>query len=379
MCASYRARGNSMTHDQNRKEAHGWSRREFLRTAAGLAVVVLLPGCRRTAPSVLSMPTDAGWVETERYRKEPPWRVGRASRGDLSSWQLMLSAHIEYGITEKYRQYFGDYHSTSANWDPDKQILDIQSLLAENIDLLLLDALDAPAVAAGVRQAMDAGVPVIWVCSGVQNAPYVSWVATNEQERGARCADWLCQQIGGGHVMVLQSEPAPGDSRLWLDGLYSRLEACPHLDVHVVTSFWLPSAAKTAVSAALVQWPSIQGLIVNSGTAGQGAIEALTESGIEIPPIAGGDDCNGWLRAAKARNVHFLGFGGSARLGLRCVELAMDVLSGRAVPAFEEFPYQIFDETAIDRYYRPDLSDHFWAIHELPEPWIDRMFKVDAG
>ena len=54
----------------------------------------------------------------------------------------------------------------------------------------------------------------------------------------------------------------------------------------------------------------------------------------------------------------------------------MDVLSGRPVPAYEEFPYQVFDETAVDRYYRSDLSDHFWAIHELPEPWIERMFKL---
>ena len=369
-----------MIHDQNGKGGpRGWSRREFLRTAAGLAITVLLPGCRRSVPSMLSVPTDAGWVETERYRKDPPWRVGRVGRGDLSSWQVMLSAHIEYGVTEKYRQYFSDYRSTSANWDPDKQILDIQGLLAGGIDVLLIDPLDAPAVAAGVRQAMDAGVPVIWVSSGVQNAPYVSWVTTNEEERGALCADWLCQRIGGGRVIVLQSEPAPGDSRLWLQGVHSRLEACPHLDVQVLTSFWLPSAAKRAMSAALIESPSIQGLIVNSGTAGQGAVEALSESGIEIPPIAGGDDCNGWLRTAKEQNVHFLGFGGSARLGLRCVELAMDVLSGRAVPAYEEFPYQVFDETAIDRYYRADLSDHFWAIHELPEPWIERMFKVSAG
>ncbi len=116
-------------------------------------------------------------------------------------------------------------------------------------------------------------------------------------------------------------------------------------------------------------------MIVNSGPAGQGAVEALSESGIEIPPIAGGDDYNGWLRTAKGWNLHFLGFGGSAKLGLRCVELTMDVLSGKPVPAYEEFPYQVFDETAIDRYYRPDLSDHFWAIHELPEAWIQRMFK----
>ena len=364
-----------MIQNQDRTNGQrGWSRREFLRTAAGMAITVLLPACRRGTSPSFPVPGDTGWIETERYKKSPPWRMGRAARGDLSSWQVMLSAHIEYGVKEKYRQYFGDYRSTSANWDSNKQIQDIEMLLAAGIDVLLIDSLDDATAAAGVRQAMDAGVPVIWLSSGIQNAPYVSWVTTDEEERGAKCADWLAQRIPGGRVVVLQSEPAMGESRLWLKGV-RRLESRPDVTLEVVTSFWLPSDAKRAVDSVLIKSPAIQGLVVNSGTAGQGAVEALSERGIAIPPVAGGDDCNGWLRTAQQRSVRFLGFGGHARLGLRCVELAMDVLSGRAVPAYEEFPYQVFDETAIDRYYRSDLSDHFWAIHELPEPWIQRMFK----
>jgi ribose transport system substrate-binding protein len=366
-----------MIRDQNRQGGpRGWSRREFLRTAAGLAIAVLLPGCDRGGTSTPWVPTATGLVDTGRYRKDPPWRVGRVGRGDLSSWQLMVSAHIQYGVTDKYRQFFGDYRFTVSNWDPDKQMLDIQRLLDGGIDVLLIDPLDDTAVATGVRQAMDAGVPVILVSSGVQDAPYVSWVTTNEQERGTLCADWLCQRVSSGRVIVLQSTPTPGDNSLWLQGVRGRLESCPQLDVQVVTSFWQLADARQAMSVALSESPSVQGLIVNGGTVGQGAMEALAGSGIAIPPIAGVDDCNGWLRAAKGRDVRYLGFGGSTRLGLRCVELAMDVLSGRAVPAYEAFPYEVFDETATNRYYRSDLSDYFWAIHDLPEPWIERMFKT---
>ena len=352
-----------------------WSRRDFLRTAAGLAITVLLPGCRRGEPAVPTVPGEAVWADTERYRKDPPWRVGRAGRGDMSSWQVMLTAHIEYGVTERYRQYFSDYRFTAALWDPNKQILDIQGLLSEGIDVLLLDPMDDAMVAAGVRQAMEAGVPVIYVSSGIQNAPHASWVTTDEEERGKQSADWLCRRVPSGRVIVLQSVPAPGDSGLWLKGVRGRLEACPGLDVENLISFWSSAEAKKVMEAALAEWSPIQGLIVDSGPVAQGAIEALSEVGLSIPPVAGADDCNGWLRVAKAQNAHFMGFGGSTRLGLRCVELAVDVLSGKPVLTHEEFPYQIFDETEVDRYYRPDLSDHFWAIHDLPEPWLQRMFK----
>ena len=366
-----------MIEDRNRRGSpRSWSRREFLRTAAGLAIVILLPGCGRGGPSIPTLPAATGPVNTERYRKDPPWRVGRAGRGDLSSWQIMVSAHIQYGVTEKYGQSFGDYRFTVANWDPDKQLLDIRRLLDGGIDVLLIDPLDDNAVAEGVDQAMAAGVPVILVSSGVQNAPYVSWVTTDEQERGALCADWLCQRVSNGRVIVLQSTPTPGDNSLWLQGVHDGLAASPGLDVQVVSSFWQPSAARQAMAAALDESPSIQGLIVNGGTVARGALEALDESGIAIPPIAGVDDCNGWLRAAAGRDVHYLAFGGSTRLGLRCVELAMDVLSGRPVPAYQQFPYEVFDETAAGGYYRSDLSDHFWAIHDLPESWLERMFKT---
>ena len=74
---------------------------------------------------------------------------------------------------------------TSANWDPNKQIEDIKTLLEESIDLLLIDPLDHPVVAAGIRKAMAANVPVILASTQVQGAPHVSWVAQNEAVRGA--------------------------------------------------------------------------------------------------------------------------------------------------------------------------------------------------
>jgi ribose transport system substrate-binding protein len=366
-----------MIEDRNRPDgSRGWSRREFLRTAAGLAIAVLLPGCDRGGPATPTAPAATGLVNTERYRRDPPWRVGRAGRGDLSSWQIMVSAHIQYGVTEKYSQSFAGYRFTVANWDADKQLLDIRRLLDGGIDVLLIDPLEAPAVAEGVDQAMAAGVPVILVSSGAPNAPYVSWVTTDEQERGTLCAGWLCRRASSGRVIVLQSTPTPGDNSLWLQGVHDGLAASPGLDVQVVSSFWQPSAARQAMAAALDESPSVQGLVVNGGTVGQGALEALSERGIAIPPVAGVDDCNGWLRAVAGRDVRYLGFGGSTRLGLRCVELAMDVLSGRPVPAYQQFPYEVFDETAAAHYYRSDLSDHFWAIHDLPESWLERMFKT---
>ena len=81
----------------------------------------------------------------------------------MSAWMVMYSAHVEYGVRQKFRLYFADYLSYAANWDPNKQIEDIKLLLAQDIDLLLIDPMDSAVVQAGVEQATRAGVPVIKV------------------------------------------------------------------------------------------------------------------------------------------------------------------------------------------------------------------------
>jgi ribose transport system substrate-binding protein len=357
-----------------RQSDRRWKRRDFLRATAGTLVALLLPGCQRTLPSTATpLPTD--WIETDRYRRSLPWRIGRSGRGDINPWMVMFSAHIEYGIVEKHREHFKDYFCTSGNWDPNKQIEDIRILLREGIDLLLIDPMDTTVVAAGVREAMNAGVPAILASTRVAAAPYVSWVTTNEEERGAACAEWMCRSINGGRIAVLVSVPAAGPGDLWLEGVKRQLDDRANVETIIARSPWSTAGAKEVMASTLDEYTPIDGVIVQSGVLGRGVVQAFVERGREIPPIAGGDDWNGWLRAAKEYGVRFMGLSGGANLGLRAVDLATNVLAGQRVPRYVEFAYEVFDDSELGRYYRPDLSDHFWAVNDLPEAWIERMFR----
>jgi len=350
-------------------------RREFLRLAAGTILTIFLPGCRH-APALTPSPSvDTGWVDTTPYRQAPPWRFGRSGRGDVNAWMVMLSAHVEYGVQEKYRGSFVQYFCTSANWDPNKQIEDIHSLLKEGIDVLVIDPMDTNVVAQGVSQAMEAGVPVILAASPLQNGPYVSWVAVDEEERGKDCAEWLCQTISGGHVWVLGSEPAAGDSQSWLRAVQRTLRVRGNVQSTTTSCTWVATAARQATAALLESREPVAGVIVQNGILGQGVVQAFVEHGRDIPPIAGVDDQNGWLRLAHEHPMRFLALSGGANLGLRCVELATQILSGEPVPRRVSFPYLSFEDTELDRYFHPDLSDVYWAIHDLPDMWVQRMFK----
>ncbi len=293
----------------------------------------------------------------------------------MSAWMVMYSAHVEYGAREKFRQHFSDYLCQSANWDPNKQIEDIKLLLAQSIDLLLVDPLDTAVVRAGVETAMRAGVPVILAPTSVQTDQYVSWVSSGEEARGARCAEWMSRATSGEHTVILRSTPSASDSPAWLSSVQSALDRLPGTrQVSVLQCPWSSSHAKAVMGSHLARSGRVEGVIVNNGVVGLGVIQAFLERGQTVPPIAGVDDWNGWLRVAKQHELRFFALSGGANLGLYCVELATQVLAGQPVPHYVEFPYQTFDGSRVDSYYRPDLSDHYWAIQDLPDTWISRMF-----
>jgi len=351
-----------------------WSRRQFLQLAASAAFTLLLPGCDRPHQKQVVKPP-SGWTDTARYRKEPPWRLGRSGRGDVNPWMVMFSAHIEYAAVEEYRDHFAFYGTTSANWDPNKQIEDIQDLLAQGIDLLLMDPMDTAVVARGVQQAMDAGIPVILASSHVADTSYVSWLAQSEERRGAKCVDWLVQESAANQTLVLANVPASGANELWLTGVRQQLDSYPNVSARIESCRWSSEGAREATAAILDNGVRFDGIIVRDGLTARGVVEAFVERGLALPPIAGADDWNGWLRTAEKHHVEFLALAGGANLGLHAVELAVQVLSGHDVPAYATLPLQVFDHTELNRYYRPDLSEHYWAVHELPEAWIERMFR----
>jgi len=178
-------------------------------------------------------------------------------------------------------------------------------------------------------------------------------------------------------VTIIVSVPASGHSEAWLAGVRAGLAAQPNVEtVTVAHCPWVSSEAKWVISSVLGESAPIDGVIVNNGVLGRGVVQTFAEHDRKIPPIAGVDDWNGWLRTAEEYQVRFMGLTGGANLGLHCVELASRVLAGEPVAHDVESPFAAFDDSELHRHYRPDLSDHYWAINDLPQAWIERMFNT---
>jgi ribose transport system substrate-binding protein len=88
-----------------------------------------------------------------------------------------------------------------------------------------------------------------------------------------------------------------------------------------------------------------------------------------------GDDGNGWLRKAKENKVTFLAVQGGAEQYLDAVDTAVKTLKGEPVAKNVLADIITFEEKDVDKYYRPDLNDQYWAINKLPEDLIVATYK----
>jgi ribose transport system substrate-binding protein len=316
-----------------------------------------------------------GMTDTTKYKVKGPWVAGRAGLGDTNAWMTMFGLHFRYGIEEKYAKQFKSFNVTACFWNPAQQITDIEGLVAKKVNVLFVDPASEAALVGGVEEAMDRGVPVILASTGVNTDKYVSWVSRNNMKAGFLYADWMGKKLKGkGKVVALMGIAGSSYAEDVLRGVKQGLGAYPGMElVDSAYCDWSPVKAKSTMEAFIQSHPQIDGILADGGQMALGAVEALLDAGKDIPPITA-DDWNGWLRLAKEHSIQFLAVSGGAPLALTCVDLAVKVLNGETVPKIVEYPMVTFEQDKLDKYYRADLNDQYFAINELPEAWIKKNY-----
>ena len=317
-----------------------------------------------------------GMVDTTKYKKKVPWLAGRAGLGDTNAWMTMFGLHFKYGVEEKYAKEFKGFKVTSCFWNPVKQIADIEQLVAQGVDLLFVDPASEGALVGALEEAYDMGIPVVLASTGVNTDKYTTWVSRDNVKAGFVYANWMGKKLNGkGNVVVLMGMAGSSYAEDVLRGVKQGLGAYPDIKIlEVAYCDWSPVKAKETMEVFIQSNPQIDGIIADGGQMAYGAVEALLDAGKKIPPITA-DDWNGWLRMAKKHDIDFLAESGGNPLSLTAVNLAVKILRGEPVPKKVEYPVVTFEKDQLDKYYRPDLTDQYFAVNELPEAWIKKHYS----
>ncbi|WP_084338175.1 sugar ABC transporter substrate-binding protein [Actinomadura oligospora] len=187
---------------------------------------------------------------------------------------------------------------SNADQDPARQQNQVESSLTRGAKVLVLDAVDAKAVAPQVNQAGRRHVPVIAYDRLITNVPYSYYVSFDNvrvgQMQGQALLDALNARhtLGKGRIVMLNGAPTDPSSADYKKGAHSVLDGKVPIGREYDTPDWSPDKAQQEMEQAITALgrDSIVGVLsANDGMAG-GAITAMRRAGYRpILPITGQD------------------------------------------------------------------------------------------
>ncbi|MDR7324939.1 sugar ABC transporter substrate-binding protein [Catenuloplanes niger] len=182
----------------------------------------------------------------------------------------------------------------NADSDAAQQATQAAELLAQDIRVLILDAVDATAAASVVTDAEARGVPVV-AYDRLATGPVDYYVSFDNEKVGQVQAQSLLDALGGERtrpIVMINGAPADPNAAGFKRGAHSVLDGKVTIGREFDATDWSAEAARTGMAAAITALGAerIGGVYAaNDGTAG-GAIEALKAAGVtDLPPVTGQD------------------------------------------------------------------------------------------
>ncbi|MDQ3542071.1 MAG: ABC transporter substrate-binding protein [Chloroflexota bacterium] len=179
------------------------SRRRLMQvTATGAGAIALSPVLLRTAlaaPPPLEV-KDTYKVGFSQVEMNNPWRT--AQTASMREEAERLGHELVY---------------TDAGGSEAKQISDVDSMIAQQVDLIFLAPRSEKPLAQAVLKAKAAGIPVILLDRDVDHEiaepgeDYVCFIGSNFVQEGARAAEWLATTMGG-TATIIELEGTTGSS-----------------------------------------------------------------------------------------------------------------------------------------------------------------------
>ena len=177
-----------------------------------------------------------------------------------------------------------------------KQIRDIESFIAQGVDLLIVSPNEAIPLTPVIEKAMQAGIPVILVDRKTSNGKYTAFVGADNFQIGKEVGVYAANLLNGkGNIAEIRglkgSTPANERHR----GFMSIIQNYPDLKiVYENQGDWLRSKAKDKMSEALYQKTAIDLVFAQNDEMATGAYEAYkVNSNLKKPIILGIDALSG--------------------------------------------------------------------------------------
>ncbi|WP_051249218.1 substrate-binding domain-containing protein [Inquilinus limosus] len=353
-----------------------------------------LQGMTGPARSFLWNPGFTELVDAAPFARPPPYVFGFSNGSRANLWRQGLIHGVQFAAAE-HADRIATLRIAHADDDAAAQARDIDAFLAMGVDALIVSPLETEALLPALARARAAGLPVIMVDRLLGDASHsLVQVAGPDTAIGRLPAQWLVETLGGrGSVVMMVGDPEIGPLLRRARAAREVFALSPGIRIlETVHTEMTVAAGRRAMAGLIERWgDAIGGVWCDSGLHGAGSIHAWVDAGYDgrVPPHTGGDQ-NAVYQLAILHGVPLAAMDFPPAMGIRAVEVGLDILAGRTLPRRIEVPTPLVIsrgwETAsvradvfVEDHVRWDRPPSLILGHGMGDDYDPTSFTVGKG
>lgn len=243
-----------------------------------------------------------------------------------------------------------------AQRSPERQIQQVESFVARNVDAIILNPCEVEASSPAVDRAKEAGVPIVNVNSETRSTPD-AFVGSRDEESARLAMGFLADRLGGkGNVVMIQGYMGQAAQLKRDQGAREMLAKHPGLKLLAgQTAEWDRAKAMSLME----NWIQSHGDTINAVFAqndemAMGALIALEQAGLKDKVlVAGVDAIADALQAVKAGRLDATVFQDARGQAGAALETAVRLAKREPVAAENFIPFQLVTQENVDQFLKP--------------------------
>ena len=273
----------------------------------------------------------------------------------MLSMQNEFIVNISDEMQKKAEELGAELIIVDAERSPLKQIEQVESFIAQKVDVIILNPCEFEASSPAVTKALAANIPIVNVNSATKVQP-TAFVGSNDVESGRIAMKFIAEKLGGkGNIVMIQGLNGQAAQIQREQGAKEIIEQFPGLNmIAQQTAEW-----DRAKSMDLMQnWIQSYGTKINAVFAhndemGLGAVKALHDAGMKEKVIVVSIDAIAdALQAVKKGDLDATVFQDARKQGAGAIETAVKIARGEQFDKEFLIPFKLLTKGDVDSYLK---------------------------
>lgn len=249
--------------------------KKLLATVLAACILLTLAACSTSEDEM----DTSGETETSETSEGGTYHIGFA----LDTYSNAINAEIARVLEEECANRGYQLTTTDAEGDASRQLANISSLIAAQVDAILVLPVSSNAIDEGITAAYDAGIPIATVLRDTPNVAdkYVCFSGTNDVELGEIGGQWIVDATGGsGKIVYIAGRAGVSTAEDRTVGFHNIVDQYPDLEIVAEQDGnYNRSDAMTVMEAVLQANPEIDAVWCANDEMAGGVCQAISAAG----------------------------------------------------------------------------------------------------